>query len=36
MTPEQIKEAREQLDELEAGIVNLPDRETAQPQEVHP
>ena len=28
MTPEQIKEAREQLDELEAGIVNLPDRET--------
>lgn len=29
MTPEQIKEAREQLDELEAGIAALPDGETA-------
>jgi hypothetical protein len=28
MTPEQIKEAREQLDELEAGIAALPDGET--------
>jgi hypothetical protein len=27
MTPEQIKEAREQLDELEAGIAALPDGE---------
>jgi hypothetical protein len=29
VTPEQIREAREQLDELEAGIAALPDGETA-------
>jgi hypothetical protein len=29
VTPDEIKEAREQLDELEAGIAALPDGETA-------